>query len=180
MNTCLAADKFGVMTEPTQARREALRAFVRDNGGHARVVEKFKLTPSQASYLSQLITENSVAAFGERSAINWEDRFKIRDKRIVNAGLRGAESGDLNQTISIKKVVGFAAPGATSIEESLWNIANSASKVDDPVRRKDIAELVRMIVANPAENAVDQIPIVVRRLSGELPDSESLPRASNG
>lgn len=73
------------MNNPTEARREALRAFVADNGGHARVVAKYRLSASQASYLSQLITENSTASFGERSAKNWEDRLGIKDGRISNS-----------------------------------------------------------------------------------------------
>lgn len=73
------------MSDPTEARREALRAFVAANGGHARVVAKFKLNASKASYLSQLITENSTASFGEKSAKNWEDRLSIRDGRISNS-----------------------------------------------------------------------------------------------
>lgn len=74
------------MFDATEARRAALRKFLQDHGGFARVVEQFSLTQSQASYLSQLTAQESVASFGERSAVNWEGRLGIKDGRLVNAG----------------------------------------------------------------------------------------------
>lgn len=67
-------------------RRQALRVFVRDAGGHASVVRKFNLTQSQASYLSQLTAEGSAASFGERSARNWEERLRLPAGSLVRPG----------------------------------------------------------------------------------------------
>lgn len=64
-------------------RRQLLRKFVADRGGHAAVVRDFRLTQSQASYLSQLITPESVASFGETSAKNWEERLKLPSNYLV-------------------------------------------------------------------------------------------------
>jgi SOS-response transcriptional repressor LexA len=60
-----------------EARKEVLRGFLAANGGFAAVVTKFKLTSSQASYLSQLTAKDSTASFGELSAKNWERRLKM-------------------------------------------------------------------------------------------------------
>lgn len=54
-----------------------------------------------------------------------------------------------------------------SLEASLWCLAIAAEQIEDEGKRSNIADLIRLVVANPAENAVDQIPIIVRRLSGE-------------
>lgn len=59
---------------------------MQEHDGFARVVERFGLTPSQASYLSQLTAQDSTASFGERAAKNWEERLKIEDARLLNAG----------------------------------------------------------------------------------------------
>lgn len=67
-----------------EARKTVLRSFLSANGGHAAVVEKYKLTPSQASYLSQLTTKDSVAPFGELSAKNWESRLRLPERSLVS------------------------------------------------------------------------------------------------
>lgn len=71
-----------------EERRQILRKFVADNGGHAAVVREFRLTQSQASYLSQLITADSVASFGETSAKNWEERLKLPKNILVKPDLQ--------------------------------------------------------------------------------------------
>lgn len=55
-------------------RRQNLVEWVRLQGGHAVVCERFGLTVSQASYLSQIANGYS---FGERSARNWERRLRL-------------------------------------------------------------------------------------------------------
>lgn len=74
------------MTDAAEARKDALRKFLQENGGFARVVATFGLTQSQASYLSQLTAQDSTASFGEKSAKNWEDRLRICGGLLVNAG----------------------------------------------------------------------------------------------
>ncbi len=53
-------------------RRQRLREWIADHGGHASVVREFKLTGSQASYLSQIVGGYSIA---EKAARSWEDRL---------------------------------------------------------------------------------------------------------
>lgn len=96
------------MTDTTEARRDALRQVVADNGGFAKVVEKFRLTQAHASYLSQLTAKESVAAFGERSAGNWEKRLKLPDGVLVNAGRSDASRTQLGP-LSRELMVALAA-----------------------------------------------------------------------
>lgn len=81
MITCLVRIKLSDM-DVTDRRREVLRKFVADHGGHAAVVLNFRLTQSQASYLSQLVAPGSTASFGELSAKNWEKRFKLHGMEL--------------------------------------------------------------------------------------------------
>lgn len=75
MIDCVAVTKVhGVNIQ--DARRDRLGKWVTAHGGHAEVVVKYGLTPSDASYLSQLVNGYS---FGERSARNWEARLKLPD-----------------------------------------------------------------------------------------------------
>ena len=74
------------MTDHQESRRAELRKFLTEEGGFARVTEKFGLTQSQASYLSQLTAQESSAPFGERSAKNWEERLRMKSGRLVDAG----------------------------------------------------------------------------------------------
>ncbi len=66
----------------TEQRRQVLRKFVADHGGHAAVVAHFRLTQSQASYLSQLVAPGSTASFGELSGKNWEKRFGMKRQEL--------------------------------------------------------------------------------------------------
>ena len=77
-----------------ETRRDALRSFVRGAGGYAKVVREYALSPSLASYLSQLTAEGSLASFGERSAANWESRLRLAKGSLVRPG--GALTGALD------------------------------------------------------------------------------------
>jgi SOS-response transcriptional repressor LexA len=66
-----------------EMRREVLRGLVKAEGGYARFVQKHRLTPSQGSYLSQLIADGAVASFKERSASNWEERLRLRSGTLT-------------------------------------------------------------------------------------------------
>lgn len=57
-------------------RRERLKAWVGKHGGQAAIAERFKLTTSQGSYLSQVLNGYSI---GERAARSWESRLKMRE-----------------------------------------------------------------------------------------------------
>lgn len=84
-----------------EARREALREYVRSNGGHAKVVGKYGLTPSQASYLSQLVTAGSSASFGEKSAANWEQRLKMPVGTLVQPNLANVERAPVMRRVPV-------------------------------------------------------------------------------
>jgi len=58
-------------------RRQLLSWGVTAIGVHAAVVTKFGLTPSEASYLSQVVNGYS---FGEKSARNWETKLRLPAK----------------------------------------------------------------------------------------------------
>lgn len=77
--------------EQTDVRRAALRQFVAAEGGHAAVVARYGLSQSQASYLSQITTPKSKAAFGERSARGWEERFRLARGFLDQASLATGE-----------------------------------------------------------------------------------------
>jgi hypothetical protein len=55
-----------------ELRRERLRGWLRDHGGHAMVARDRKLTLSMASYLSQIVGGYSIA---EKAARSWEERL---------------------------------------------------------------------------------------------------------
>lgn len=60
-------------------RREFLRRWVAAKGGQAEVARQFRLTPSQASYLSQILGGYS---FGARSARGWEKRLGMPPRML--------------------------------------------------------------------------------------------------
>lgn len=62
------------MDDAVEHRRDRLRAWVEANGGQADVVRKYRLTTAQRSYLSQCLGDYD---FREKSARNWERRFKL-------------------------------------------------------------------------------------------------------
>jgi hypothetical protein len=82
------------MDEHTEARRSALRRFVESEGGYSAVEAKYKLSRSRMSYLSSLIAKGSKAPFGEQSAKNWQDIFRITDDRLLNPPLGKRDSAE--------------------------------------------------------------------------------------
>lgn len=62
------------MSEIQELRRARLADWVALNGGHAKVVAKYRLKTSRASYLSQCVNGY---AMGEKAARNWEKDFKL-------------------------------------------------------------------------------------------------------
>ena len=103
------------MTDSTETRKNVLRKFLQEHGGFARVVERYGLTQSQASYLSQLTAQDSTASFGERAAKNWEERLKIQDGRLVNAGRTSASTN-----VAPAPMGGRRVPVITSIQAGMW------------------------------------------------------------
>lgn len=103
------------MTDSTETRKNVLRKFLQEHGGFARVVERYGLTQSQASYLSQLTAQDSTASFGERAAKNWEERLKIQDGRLVNAGHTSASTN-----VAPAPMGGRRVPVITSIQAGMW------------------------------------------------------------
>jgi hypothetical protein len=109
----------------TDARREALRQFVAQEGGHAAVVAKFKLTSSNASYLSQIISKDSTKPFGETSARRWQVRLRMQADHLLHPDKYEA-----------------AAPGALPItlEETIQRMAEFMAAV--PVDQREVIAAV--------------------------------------
>ena len=103
------------MTDSTETRKNVLRKFLKEHGGFARVVERYVLTQSQASYLSQLTAQDSTASFGERAAKNWEERLKIQDGRLVNAGHTSTSTNVAPATMGGRRV-----PVISAIQAGMW------------------------------------------------------------
>ena len=103
------------MTDSTETRKNVLRKFLQEHGGFARVVERYGLTQSQASYLSQLTAQDSTASFGERAAKNWEERLKIQDGRLVNAGHTSTSTNVAPATMGGRRV-----PVISAIQAGMW------------------------------------------------------------
>lgn len=122
------------MHDSTEARKDALRKFLQDNGGFAKVVSTYGLTQSQASYLSQLTAQDSTSSFGEKSARNWEDRLRIDDGRLVNAGRPPVQA---ETAIAIPGVAPAPAPHEPAIRVPLLSNAGSMGPGTD-VQHDDV------------------------------------------
>jgi SOS-response transcriptional repressor LexA len=127
----------------TEQRREALRKFVARHGGHAAVVERFRLTQSQASYLSQLVAQGSTASFGELSAKNWEKRFHLVGQelqrpeiKLQNLSLVRSQGTNVEPAPSLREskgvpVVGEVRAGADGyLEELQYPVGNGEGYVE--------------------------------------------------
>lgn len=64
-------------------RRDILKRWVDEHGGHAEVVRRRKLTPAQASFLSQVINGYS---FGARAARGMEERLGLPARFLEGDG----------------------------------------------------------------------------------------------
>jgi SOS-response transcriptional repressor LexA len=60
--------------DKSELRRQKLRKLVEESGEHAEFVRRHNLSPSEASYLSQIVNGYS---FGERSAEKWRERLRL-------------------------------------------------------------------------------------------------------
>lgn len=110
------------MLNPTEARKDALRKFLQENGGFAKVVSTYGLTQSQASYLSQLTAQDSTASFGEKSAANWEERLRIGNGILVNAGRLSVQA---SAAVAVSGVAPSPAPHEPAVRVPL--LANAGS-----------------------------------------------------
>ena len=104
-------------------RRNALRSFIAKQGGFAAVATKFKLSQSQASYLSQLTAKDSTASFGEKSAKNWEDRLGLPADALVRPS---TENGNAIANASLAPTPPSTGPG---LVETLAQLEAELSKL---------------------------------------------------
>lgn len=127
----------------TEQRREVLRKFIAKHGGHAAVVERFRLTQSHASYLSQLVAANSTASFGELSAKNWEKRLglvhqelqrpeiKLQNLTLVRSQSTNVETAPFLRESKGVPVVGEVKAGADGfLEELQYPVGNGEGYVE--------------------------------------------------
>ena len=105
--------------DKTEARRNALRKVVVENGGYAATVTKHNLTNSQASYLSQITAAESTASFGERSAKNWEERLRLPQ------GMLESPLASQDAALDISELTPSPQPGRAVVRVPL--LANSGA-----------------------------------------------------
>lgn len=108
------------------ARRAKLNKWLADNGGHAKVVRDFSLTPSLASALSQICNGYS---FAERAARSWEERLRLPrgyfdsaespaadlDELLERLGIALAQVHEADREAVAQNLAGFARQGGTGV-----------------------------------------------------------------
>lgn len=144
-----------------ETRRELLRTFVKNEGGHAKVVQKYRLTASQGSYLSQLITPNATASFRERSALNWETRLKLPSGTLVRPDLPSISNVD-------------RAPSRRRVPIISWVQAGSWSEVQDNFHPGEADEWADAFDSLPGNNAF-ALRVVGDSMTNPAPGGRSFP-----
>lgn len=119
-----------------QHRRDKLRAWVAANGGHAAVVEKRRLTPSQASYLSQVVNGYS---FASRAARNMEARLGMPQRYL--------DSQDAFAPVTLQ--TSSDPPTVAATLQRLGDLLQEA----DPKTRDMVAQLLMRYAQDPADGA---------------------------
>lgn len=108
-----------------ERRRAALVAWIAKRGGHARVVGEFRLSTSQASYLSQIVNGYT---FGEKAARNWEERLRLPPNWLDQTEV-GIDLSDVPQR-------------PITIEEALETLGIAIAAVPDS-HRQELADDMR-------------------------------------
>lgn len=139
-----------------ELRREALRKVVTSFGGFAKVVSSKNLSPSQASYLSQLTSKDSAASFGEKSARNWEQRLGLPINTLVTPELtqHQIESTAIVVEEAKRRYVVTHAAGAGKSNVSARAIAIQLGKMiasADSISRKVIPSLLAELAEHPED-----------------------------
>ncbi|MDO8251430.1 MAG: hypothetical protein Q7T78_17155 [Rhodoferax sp.] len=127
-------------------RRNVLRSFIARQGGFAAVVAKFKLSQSQASYLSQLTAKDSTASFGEKSAKNWEARLGLPVDTLVRPF---AKNSTASQTPNIEPSTAGAVP---SLAETLAQLGRVIA-ASDKLTRAQIKPILDQLLETPEQAA---------------------------
>lgn len=115
-----------------ERRRERLRQWVSQRGGHASVIRQQGLTPAQASYLSQVMNGYS---FGSRAARGMEQRLGMPPKWLDQAAqpeVEVEESGTLIHRKTVP-VVGEVKGGDDGfLEELQYPVGHGDGSVEYP------------------------------------------------
>ena len=127
-------------------RRNALRSFIAKQGGFAAVTAKFKLSQSQASYLSQLTAKNSVASFGEKSAKNWEHRLGLSADVLVRPS---AENDNSIANASLASALPHPAPTRADTLTQLGQVIAASDKLT----RAQIKPILDQLLETPEQAA---------------------------
>lgn len=105
-------------------RRAALARWIEHAGGHAKVVARYGLTASKASYLSQICNGYT---FGEKSARSWETLLGIPKGWLDSEG-----TGEVPAAY-------VAQPRTVTLEEALERLGMALAEVPKP-QREDVAD----------------------------------------
>lgn len=122
-----------------ERRRVVLRAWIKANGGHAAVVEKRRLTPSQASYLSQVVNGYS---FASRAARNMEERLGMPAKHL---------DAPSTTTPAAPAVTEPVAPQPPTLADALPVVLDALAGVA-PKRRQELLDTLSMCVHYGRDN----------------------------
>lgn len=147
-----------------ELRRERLRTFVKNEGGHAKVVQKFRLTPSQGSYLSQLIAPGAAASFRERSAANWEERLRLPAGTLVRPDEPNASNV-------------YRAPSRRRVPIISWVQAGSWSEVQDNFHSGEADDWADAFDSLPGNNAF-ALRVVGDSMTNPTPGGRSFPEGT--
>ncbi|WP_208512286.1 hypothetical protein [Variovorax paradoxus] len=135
----------------TEARRAALRRFVASEGGNAAVAEKYRLSTSRQSYLSQLTTSGSTAPFGERSARNWQELFGMTGDPLVHP--------------EVAEAIGASLPTTAATIDRLGDILRSLSEGQ--------REVVAPVLSSYARHPIPELGKALVTLMALPPTSEN-------
>lgn len=132
--------------EEQEARRQRLREWLQTHGGHARVVAERRLTPSQASYVSQVVNGYS---FAGRAARNMETRLGMPSRWLDHERTPAAPPSPAAPDVAeqlVDAIAGLSPARWASVRAQLEMLAGHPEMRDDV-----LAELRVLLAAAPGK-----------------------------
>jgi hypothetical protein len=131
-------------------RREVLRAWVLANGGHQAVVSKRRLSPSQASYLSQVVNGYS---FGPRAARAMEQRLGMPARHLEGADADHVAAAPEDLAGALDRVLDAVAGATDTQRDELAQVLALLAKTGAAAYKQRAEEL---LVKAPAGVSVSE------------------------
>jgi hypothetical protein len=141
-----------------QVRRDNMRLIEQECGGPTEAARKLEMSPAQYANLRNGAKDSKT---GKPRGMRKETARRIEEQA-------GKPAGWLDEDHS--NSAAEPEPRAPSLADSLEALANACAAVS-PAVRADVAQVVDLVVRNPAVHSKLQIPVVVQMLSGELPEA---------